>query len=46
MGRNGASAVDLLIGMIHCNDRGVPAKPMHHLVNPGWLPGATLRRQN
>lgn len=38
----GTSAVDLLVGMMHRHDTGIPAIPTHHLVEASWLDGKTL----
>jgi LacI family transcriptional regulator len=39
----GASAVDMLIGMIHRNERGLPGKPLTALSDGEWVEGGTLR---
>lgn len=39
----GAAAVDLLVGMMHRHERGVPAVAQWHLVESEWRPGTTLR---
>jgi DNA-binding LacI/PurR family transcriptional regulator len=39
----GSVAVDFLIGMIHRQERGVPANPQRIHVEGQWLPGKTLR---
>jgi LacI family transcriptional regulator len=39
----GMAAIDLLVGMIHRNERGVPALPKWILVESRWQDGATLR---
>ena len=41
----GQKAVDILIGMIHRDERGVPATPVRTLVESTWVPGTTLRAQ-
>ncbi len=41
----GSVAVDFLIGMIHRQERGVPANPQRVHVEGRWLPGKTLRPQ-
>jgi DNA-binding LacI/PurR family transcriptional regulator len=42
----GAAAVDYLIGMIHRNERGVPALPHSLLIEGTWVPGKTVRARN
>jgi LacI family transcriptional regulator len=39
----GASAVDMLVGQLHRNERGVPAEPKHTLLPGRWMEGSTLR---
>ncbi|MDR2675551.1 MAG: LacI family transcriptional regulator [Opitutaceae bacterium] len=39
----GASAVDMLVGQLHRNERGVPAEPKHTLLPVRWMDGGTLR---
>ena len=39
----GANAVDVLIGMTHRNERGLPARPLIVLGDGEWVPGRTLR---
>ena len=39
----GAVAVDFLIGMVHRNERGLPALPHSLLVEGTWVPGKTVR---
>jgi LacI family transcriptional regulator len=39
----GATAVDILIGMIHRNERGLPARPIRVLSDGEWVAGPTLR---
>lgn len=39
----GRTAVDLLISMIHRNERGVPANPLLTQVTAHWVDGATTR---
>jgi DNA-binding LacI/PurR family transcriptional regulator len=39
----GASAVDMLVGQLHRNERGVPAEPKHTLLPGRWMDGSTLR---
>lgn len=41
----GSVAVDFLIGMIHRQERGIPANPQRIHVEGRWLPGKTLRRE-
>ena len=40
----GAMAVDLLIDMLHRNERGVPEHPYLLMVEGSWVEGNTLRR--
>jgi DNA-binding LacI/PurR family transcriptional regulator len=42
----GAVAVDFLIGMIHRNERGVPALPHSLLVEGTWVEGKTVRAKS
>jgi LacI family transcriptional regulator len=42
----GATAVDVLIEMIHRGERGVPGKAVCHLVEGTWVPGSTVRAMN
>ncbi len=39
----GEAAVEFLVGMLHRNERGVPAVPHRLLIESTWLPGRTLR---
>jgi len=39
---NGAAAVDLVAGMYYRNERGVPAQPLHVLIQGEWRPGTTI----
>jgi LacI family transcriptional regulator len=39
----GAAAVDYLAGMIHRNERGIPALPQRVLIDGRWVEGATVR---
>ena len=39
----GGNAVDLLIGMLHRNERGLPAKPSVVLSDGAWINGRSLR---
>ena len=41
----GSVAIDLLIGMIHRQERGIPATPQRIHVEGRWLPGKTLQQQ-
>jgi LacI family transcriptional regulator/LacI family repressor for deo operon, udp, cdd, tsx, nupC, and nupG len=38
----GASAIDLLVTMVHHGERGLPANPQQLLVEGAWIPGCTL----
>jgi LacI family transcriptional regulator len=40
-----AAGVDLLIGQLNRNERGLPEQPCTVLVDGRWVPGRTLRRQ-
>lgn len=40
----GAAAVDLLVGLIHRNESGVPEFPRGTLVGSTWTPGQTVRQ--
>ncbi len=42
----GAAAVDLLIGMLHRNEKGLPETPVHTLVDGEWQDGTTVRDVN
>jgi len=42
----GSVAVDFLIGMIHRQERGIPANPQRIHVEGRWLAGRTLRRDD
>lgn len=39
----GAAAVDLVVGMLHRNERGIPATPNRLLIEGAWVEGATVR---
>jgi LacI family transcriptional regulator len=39
----GATAVDVLVEMMHRGERGVPRVPTCHLVEAIWMPGSTVR---
>jgi len=39
----GATAVDTVIGMLHRNEHGLPAKPLTLLLDGSWIAGASLR---
>ncbi|MDR2675953.1 MAG: LacI family transcriptional regulator [Opitutaceae bacterium] len=38
-GRVGAACVDQLVGMMHRNEKGVPEKALHLIVENGWVDG-------
>ena len=40
----GKVAIDMLIGMIHQGERGVPPFPRATLIGPTWVPGSTIAR--
>jgi LacI family transcriptional regulator len=41
----GRKAVDVLVDMLHRGERGVPAMPLHLMVDGTWIPGKTVRAQ-
>lgn len=41
----GAAAVDMLISMVHHNERGVPQHPRATLIGSHWVDGATVKRR-
>ena len=40
----GRTAVDILVGMIHRNERGVPEFPMRILIEGSWVDGKSVHR--
>ena len=42
----GASAMDLIIGQLHRNERGIPKNPKLILTQGVWVMGETLRKSN
>lgn len=42
----GAAAVDMLVGMIHRNERGIPQRLKNTLIQGEWVAGKTVRRVN
>lgn len=40
----GASAVDMVVGMIHTNQRGIPEHPRRILIEGVWRDGSSVRR--
>ncbi len=40
----GAAAVDMLISMVHHNERGIPDHPRATLIGSHWVDGGTVRR--
>jgi LacI family transcriptional regulator, galactose operon repressor len=42
----GVMAVDLLIDMLHRNERGIPVRPYLLMVEGSWVEGNTLRKPN
>ena len=38
----GKAAVDLLVGMLHRGERGIPRVPIRTLLDSNWFPGKTL----
>jgi LacI family transcriptional regulator len=41
--RVGAAAVDMLISMVHHNERGIPAHPRATLIGSHWVDGMTVK---
>ncbi len=41
----GEAAVDMLIGMIHRGENGIPAYPRATLIGPTWIDGRTVRQR-
>lgn len=41
--RIGGAMIDLLVGMMHRGESGVPASPMHQMIEGRWHAGKTLR---
>ena len=41
----GQKAVDVLVGLLHRGERGIPEVPIRLLVESVWVPGETLRPQ-
>jgi hypothetical protein len=41
----GAAAVDHLVGMLHRNERGIPALPNYLLIEGTWRDGGTIRNK-
>lgn len=41
--RVGEAAVDLLVGMLHADERGVPSFPRSSLIGSSWVDGGTVR---
>jgi DNA-binding LacI/PurR family transcriptional regulator len=39
----GRTAVDLLVGMIHRSERGIPKVPLRTLIEGSWVGGASIR---
>ncbi|MDR1282087.1 MAG: LacI family DNA-binding transcriptional regulator [Opitutaceae bacterium] len=42
----GRKAVDILVGMLHSGETGVPEMPLHLLVDSTWQPGSSLPDRN
>lgn len=40
---NGATALDVVAGMFYRNERGIPEKPLHVMVQGEWVAGKTVR---
>lgn len=43
--RTGEAAVDMVIGLLHANELGVPAYPRATMIGATWVSGRTVRRQ-
>lgn len=41
--QTGEAAIDMLVGMLHNNESGIPAFPRATLISGSWVPGATVR---
>jgi LacI family transcriptional regulator len=41
----GQKAMDVLVGLLHRGERGIPPIPTRFLVESTWVPGQTLRKQ-
>jgi DNA-binding LacI/PurR family transcriptional regulator len=41
----GEAAVDMVVSLLHNNERGIPSFPRAMLVEASWVPGATVRPQ-
>jgi LacI family transcriptional regulator len=42
----GVAAMDLLVTLMHRNERGIPSTPRTVLIDSKWVPGTTVRRIN
>jgi LacI family transcriptional regulator len=42
----GVAALDLLVTLMHRNERGIPSTPRTVLIDTKWVPGTTVRRLN
>lgn len=42
----GEAAMDMLISMVHHNERGVPQNPRATMIGSRWVDGSTVRRQS
>jgi LacI family transcriptional regulator len=42
----GQKAMDMLVGLLHRGERGVPLIPTRLLIESTWVPGSTLREQS
>jgi len=42
----GVAALDLLVTLMHRNERGIPSTPRTVLIDSKWVPGTTVRRMN
>ena len=40
----GAAAIDLLVGMIHRGERGVPTVPTQRICQGAWIKGRTTKK--
>src|SRR6185437_64475 len=45
-GKIGALAVEMLVGLMHRNEKGIPTDPHDVLLSGEWREGRTLRRRH
>ena len=41
----GEAAVDMLVSMVHHNERGIPQYPRATMIGSHWMPGSTVKQQ-